>query len=111
LQTAFSIYGCPEIINSDQGCQFTSDSYTGQLKEKGIKISMDSKGRALDNIYIERLWRSVKQENIYINCYQTDKELCTGLNKYFTFYNNERPHCGINNRRPKEKYRQTNKVA
>ena len=84
--------GCPEIFNTDQGTQFTSDSHTSRLIVNQIKISMDSKGRALDNVFIERLWRSLKYEYVYINAPETGKELYHGLFDYFNFYNNERPH-------------------
>ena len=84
--------GCPEIFNTDQGAQFTSDSHTRRLIVNQIKISMDSKGRAIDNVFIERLWRSLKYEYIYINAPETGKQLYHGLFDYFNFYNNERPH-------------------
>ena len=85
-------FGCPEIFNTDQGSQFTSDNHTRRLTANQIKISMDSKGRALDNIFIERLWRSLKYEYVYLNAPETGKELYHGLDDYFYFYNNERPH-------------------
>ena len=84
----------PEIFNTDQGVQFTSSQFTGRLEESGIRISMDGKGRALDNVFIERLWRSVKYEEIYPKGYESMKEVRTGLKKYFDFYNNRRPHQG-----------------
>jgi len=84
--------GCPEIFNTDQGTQFTSDSHTRRLTANQIKISMDSKGRAIDNVFIERLWRSLKYEYVYLNAPETGKELYYGLYDYFNFYNNERPH-------------------
>jgi len=82
----------PDIFNTDQGSQFTSSEFTGRLKDGNIKISMDGRGRAFDNIFIERLWRSVKYEDIYLKDYQTVLELYYGLQEYFRFYNNERPH-------------------
>ncbi|CAC9525684.1 Mobile element protein [uncultured Gammaproteobacteria bacterium] len=82
----------PEIFNTDQGAQFTSLSFTKVLLDKEIKISMDGRGRALDNIFVERLWRTVKYENIYMNEYQTVPELRSGLKRYFEFYNQERLH-------------------
>ncbi len=91
LEDALKI-STPEIFNSDQGSQFTSLDFTGLLKDANIKISMDGRGRALDNIFIERLWRSVKYEDIYLKDYQTVAELYVGLQEYFIFYNNERPH-------------------
>lgn len=84
--------GKPEIFNTDQGCQFTSAGFTGRLKSAGIGISMDGRGRALDNIFVERLWRSVKYEDVYLKGYQTLPELTIGMARYFSFYNNERPH-------------------
>jgi len=82
----------PEIFNMDQGAQFTSSAFTGRLEEAVIKISMDGRGRAFDNIFVERLWRSLKYEDIYLKDYQTVAELYAGLHKYFGFYNIERPH-------------------
>jgi len=84
--------GTPGIFNMDQGSQFTSSEFTGRLKDADIKISMDGRGRAFDNIFIERLWRSVKYEDIYLKDYQTVLELYNGLKEYFIFYNSERPH-------------------
>ncbi|GHV60998.1 integrase [Bacteroidia bacterium] len=92
IKTAVSLYGKPLIINSDQGSQFTSDVYTNYLKTNGIQISMDSKGRALDNIFIERLWRTVKYEYVYINPASDGVELWKGLDGYFRFYNTVRIH-------------------
>jgi putative transposase len=82
----------PEIFNSDQGSQFTSEKFTCMLKDKGIKISMDGRGRALDNIFVERLWRTVKYENVYLNDYQSVSDLRRGLKDYFDFYNQKRLH-------------------
>jgi len=82
----------PTIFNTDQGAQFTSNAFTQVLLNKGIKISMDGRGRALDNIFVERLWRTVKYENIYMNEYKTVPELRSGLKRYFKFYNQERLH-------------------
>ena len=94
----------PEIFNTDQGVQFTSSQFTGRLEKGGIKISMDGKGRALDNVFVERLWRSVKYEDIYPKGYETLKEVKQGLQKYFKFYNEDRRHQGIGNRTPAEVY-------
>ena len=88
-------YGKPEIFNTDQGSQFTSLAFTGRLSDEKIKISMDGRGRALDNIFVERLWRSVKYEDIYLKIYQTVSELSLGLGEYFKFYNDDRPHQGL----------------
>lgn len=94
----------PEIFNTDQGVQFTSTQFTGRLEEGGIKISMDGKGRALDNVFVERLWRSVKYEEIYPRGYESLKEVRQGLKKYFEFYNEKRPHQGLEYRTPAEVY-------
>jgi putative transposase len=94
--------GRPEIFNTDQGVQFTSEEFTGLLKERQIRISMDSKGRALDNIFVERLWRSVKYEDIYLKGYQTMSEAHEGLKAYFRFYNNERYHQSLAYKTPRE---------
>jgi putative transposase len=92
VEQAIAENGAPEIFNTDQGSQFTSELFTGYLLENKIQISMDGRGRATDNIYIERLWRSVKQEKIYLNAYETGDELYKGLKAYFEFYNKKRPH-------------------
>jgi len=94
----------PEIFNSDQGSHFTSKQFTGILQNNNIKISMDGRGRCLDNIFVERLWRTVKQENIYLNSYQDVLETNTGLSKYFPFYNHERRHQSLDYRTPAEIY-------
>jgi len=95
----------PEIFNTDQGVQYTSDGFTSILEKENIKISMDGKGRALDNIFIERLWRTVKYEDIYINNYENPRELYKGLNKYFYFYNNKRLHQSLGYITPAEIYK------
>ena len=94
----------PEIFNTDQGAQFTAHSFTGRLAEVGIRISMDGRGRALDNIFVERLWRSVKYEDIYLKHYETVPALERGLQNYFDFYNHERPHQSLGYRMPSEVY-------
>ena len=96
--------GQPEIFNSDQGSQFTSPRFTGTLEGKGIRISMDGRGRALDNIFVERLWRSVKYEDLYLKSYDTVPELHRGLTAYFLFYNQQRPHQGLHNLVPADLY-------
>lgn len=96
--------GRPEIFNSDQGAQFTAISFTSRLEKAEIPISMDGKGRALDNIFIERLWRSVKYEDVYLNDYATGPALFAGLTHYFSFYNQERPHQSLNYRTPSAVY-------
>lgn len=94
----------PEIFNSDQGSQFTSEAFTAPLVERKIRISMDGRGRALDNIFIERFWRSLKYEDIYIKAYQSVRELEAGLERYFHFYNYERPHQSLDYATPAERY-------
>jgi putative transposase len=104
LEDALRVHGKPEVFNSDQGSQFTSNAFTGVLKREGIAISMDGRGRALDNIFVERLWRSVKYEDVYLQGYGTMGELTLGLARYFAFYNGERPHQSLGNRTPHEVY-------
>jgi len=94
----------PEIFNSDQGSQFTSLEFTGRLQTSGITISMDGRGRVFDNIFVERLWRSVKYEEVYLNHYQTVSEARLGLTEYFQFYNTERLHSSLEYRTPEEVY-------
>ena len=96
----------PLIFNSDQGSQYTSKQFLSLLKEHGIQISMDSKGRALDNIFVERLWRTVKYEEVYIKEYRTARDAYLSLNEYFLFYNNERLHQSLNYKTPAEVYHQ-----
>jgi putative transposase len=104
LEEALRNYGRPEIFNSDQGSQFTSDSFTGVLKREEITISMDGRGRAFDNIFVERLWRNVKYEDIYLKGYATVDELLLGLSDYFVLYNSERPHQSLQDKTPDEVY-------
>lgn len=92
LEEALEKYGTPAIFNTDQGCQFTSNDFISVLKKHHIEISMDGKGRALDNIYVERLWRTLKYEDIYLKSYESMIELREGLDRYFEFYNKERFH-------------------
>jgi putative transposase len=103
LQAALSHYR-PEIFNTDQGAQFTSRAFTGVLEQQAIAISMDGRGRALDNVFIERLWRSLKYEDVYLQGYETASELNVGLTKYFHFYCHERPHQALDYRTPGEVY-------
>ena len=100
LSDTIKQYGKPEIFNTDQGSQFTSDTFTEVLKNNQIQISMDGKGRATDNIFIERLWRTVKYEDIYLHAYENGFELYHGLNKFFRFYNEQRRHSSIGDKRP-----------
>jgi putative transposase len=94
----------PEIFNSDQGVQFTSVAFTSRLERQGVAISMDGRGRALDNVFIERLWRTVKYEDIYLKDYAEADELYEGLTRYFAFYDHERPHQALNYRTPATLY-------
>lgn len=96
----------PEIFNSDQGAQFTSQMFTERLLQHGIKISMDGKGRALDNIFVERLWRSVKYEEVYLKDYRHVPDAISGLGGYFRFYNDERLHQSLAYQTPAAVYRQ-----
>jgi putative transposase len=96
--------GRPEIFNTDQGAQFTGEAFTGLLQEQGIQVSMDGKGRYQDNIFVERLWRSVKYEEVYLKAYQTVAEAQAGINAYLEFYNQQRPHQALGYRTPAEVY-------
>lgn len=104
LERALKRYGSPDIFNTDQGAQFTSDDFVGLLLGKKIHISMDGRGRAFDNIFIERLWRSVKYEEVYLNAYFDGLEARRGLGSYFPFYNTQRPHSAHQGSTPKEAY-------
>ena len=104
LEEAIAIHGKPEIINTDQGSQFTSEVFTHLVLSNGIKLSMDGKGRAIDNVFIERLWRSVKYESIYLNPPESGIDLYQQLETYFDTYNNKRRHQGIDNQIPAEMY-------
>jgi len=104
LEDALRGHGRPEIFNSDQGSQFTSVAFTEVLKREGVAISMDGRGRALDNIFVERLWRSVKHEDIYLKGYAHMGELMVGLAQYFAFYNHERPHQSLSYQTPDQVY-------
>lgn len=105
LEEAIKVHGKPEIHNSDQGSQFTSELFTGCLKEHDVQISMDGKGRAIDNIYVERLWRSVKYEHVYLHTPADGVALYEGLSKYFTFYNRERLHQSLGYLAPEVLYK------
>ena len=96
--------GGPEVFNTDQGAQFTSDAFTQTLQERGIRVSMDGKGRYLDNIFVERLWRSIKYEEVYLKAYQTVAEARVGINAYLEFYNRRRPHQSLGYRTPAQVY-------
>jgi putative transposase len=112
LETSFCVaaldwalqQGQPEIFNTDQGAQFTSEAFTSRLEKRGVKISMDGRGRAMDNIFIERLWRTVKYDHIFLHDYADVNELVAGLRWFFRFYNHERPHQSLGYQTPAEVY-------
>ena len=104
LKSALRSHQAPEIFNTDQGSQYTGNAFTGTLKEHGVKISMDGKGRCMDNIFIERLWRSVKYEKIFLEEFESVPKLLAGLKEYFEFYNFERPHQSFSGKTPAEMY-------
>jgi len=104
LQEALNRFGTPEVFNTDQGAQFTADAFTRVLKNHGVTISMDGKGRWIDNVFVERLWRSVKYEDVYLRAYETPAALRAGLEKYFRFYNGRRRHTALNRRTPDAVY-------
>ena len=106
LKEAIKQHGKPEIFNTDQGVQFTCQEFIEVLENNGIAISMDGKGRAIDNIFIERLWRSVKYEDVYLHAYDDGLALYRGMQQYFEFYNNRRVHQGLNYKIPVQLYRQ-----
>ena len=101
---ALARHGKPEIFNSDQGCQFTSDAFTGVLKEHDIRISMDGKGRWLDNVFVERLWRSLKYEEVYLKACDSVAEATSGIGKWFGFFNRRRRHASLDRRTPDQVY-------
>jgi len=104
VEEALKRYGVPDIFNTDQGSQFTSEAFTGLLKEAGIRISMDGKGSWRDNVFIERLWRSVKYEEVYLRAYESVLEARTGIGRYFEFYNSGRPHSSPGRMTPDQFY-------
>ena len=104
LEEALARFGRPEIFNTDQGGQFTSPRFTGVLQRAGVRISMDGRGRWLDNVFIERLWRSLKYECVYLHAFETGSELRAGLARRVGYYNAERPHSAFAGRTPDEAY-------
>ena len=104
LHEALTRYGCPEIFNTDQGSQFTSEDFTSVLLDHGIKVSMDGKGRCIDNIFVERLWRSLKYEEVYLYAYDSVQEAREGIGRYFGFFNDERPHQALGYQTPASFY-------
>ena len=114
VDRAIAEHGVPEIFNTDQGCQFTSAEFTQPLLARGVKISMDGRGRALDNVFIERLWRTVKYEEVYVKSYCSQIEAHTQLDAFFRFYNERRPHSAFGNEHPRtplEVYREPIRLA
>ena len=106
LEEALEKYGTPDIFNTDQGSQFTSVAFTNVLRNNGIRISMDGRGRWLDNVFIERLWRSLKYENVYLNAYETGSEAREGIGRWISFYNQTRPHSSLDGTTPERCYHQ-----
>ncbi len=104
VEDALVRYGRPEIFNTDQGSQFTSEAFTGLLLENAIAISMDGRGSWRDNVFVERLWRSVKYEEVYLRAYDSVREARTSLGRYFDFYNRKRPHSSLDRRTPDQAY-------
>jgi putative transposase len=104
LEDAIARYGRPEIFNTDQGSQFTSEDFTETLTKHGIQISMDGKGAWRDNVFVERLWRSVKYEEVYLHAYESVAQARQRLDRYFSFYNERRPHSSLGRRTPDEVY-------
>jgi putative transposase len=104
VEDALDRYGAPEIFNSDQGSQFTSMAFTGLLRDNGIAISMDGRGSWRDNVFVERLWRSIKYEEVYLRAYDTVSDARTSIGRYLAFYNGHRPHSSLDRMTPDEAY-------
>ena len=104
VEEAMARFGRPEIFNTDQGSQFTSPRFTGLLQQAGVRISMDGRGRWMDNVFIERLWRSLKYECVYLHAFETGSEVRAGLSKWIGYYNVGRPHSALAGRTPNEAY-------
>ncbi|KMK64809.1 transposase [Puniceibacterium sp. IMCC21224] len=111
LNEAIHKFGPPEIMNTDQGSQFTSFAWTDRLRRSTIRISMDGKGRFLDNIFVERLWRSMKYECVYLHAWETGSEARAGIGKWMEFYNHKRPHSSLGGKPPAVVYRQRNETT
>ena len=107
LEEAMALFGRPEIFNTDQGSQFTSSTFTAVLSAADVRISMDGRGRWMDNVFVERLWRSLKYECIYLHAFETGSELRAGLSKWIDYYNARRPHSSLGGRTPEEAYAAT----
>ena len=106
-----SSWGPPKIFNSDQGAQFTADAFTSVLRARGVRISMDGKGRCLDNVFVERLWRSLKYEHVYLHVYDDLSEARASIGAYFEFYNQQRKHQALGYSTPDELYRVSGQAA
>lgn len=104
VEEAMARYGTPEIFNTDQGSQFTSSTFTGLLQSHGIRISMDGKGCWRDNVFVERLWKSVKYEEVYLHAYESVSQAKAGIGRYFAFYNTRRPHSSLDRLTPDQVY-------
>jgi len=104
VEEALQRYGKPEIFNTDQGSQFTSQEFVGLIQGHGIQVSMDGKGRWVDNVFVERLWKSVKYEEVYLHAYDSVSQAREGLQRYFTFYNERRPHSSLDGKTPDSVY-------
>jgi putative transposase len=107
LHEALALYGTPEIFNTDQGSQFTSQAFTGVLQEAGVAISMDGVGRAIDNVFIERLWRTLKYDHVYLNPANSGNACRDGITEFLNYYNEDRPHSSLNDQTPDEVYYQS----
>ena len=104
LEDALQHFGRPDVFNTDQGSQFTSPRFTGVLQAAGVRISMDGRGRWMDNVFIERLWRSLKYECVYLRAFETGSELRVGPSRWIGYYNARRPHSALAGRTPDETY-------
>ena len=107
LTEALALYGTPEIFNTDQGAQFTSDAFTSVLRDAGVRVSMDGVGRAIDNVFIERLWRTLKYDHVYLNPADSGNACRDGITEFLTYYNEDRPHSALNDATPDEVYYQS----
>lgn len=111
VEEALVRHGAPEIFNTDQGSQFTSKDWTQTLLDAGVKISMDGKGRWVDNVFVERLWRSLKHECVYLNAFDSVREAITGIGIWMDYYNQERPHSSLGDLTPGEAYESWRQAA